>query len=118
MTNDSGTLGSHSRTADTAASNRPQRSGRSTEALGRQSRRTLKEAEVAVIAAWRSWSAANLVHDKIGDEHVHAFLRHAKAETPDLLVFSSRTTPYETAFGWIVSDHAGLEPIQSRSRPR
>ena len=118
MTNDSGTLGSHPRAADAAASNRPHRSGRSAKALGRQSRRTLKEAEVAVIAAWRSWSTANLVNNKIGDEHVHAFLRHAKAETPDLLLFSSRTTPYETAFGWIVSDHAGLEPMQSRSRPR
>ncbi len=75
-------------------------------------RRTRAEAEAALLAAWRKWSAANVAADKVSDTDVHAFLRHVKAEEPDLLAFSSKITPYETAFRWIVGDQAGLAPLR------
>lgn len=77
-------------------------------------RRTLQEAETAVLSAWREWAKTNLPPDKVGDGDVHSFLRYVKAENPDLLLFSSRVAPYEAAFRWIVGNYAGLQPLRHR----
>lgn len=80
---------------------------------GPSNRQTPKEAEVAVLIAWRAW-LENTLPKKVGDGEVHAFLRLIKTERPELLVFPSKITPYETAFRWIVSAHSDLEPMRSR----
>jgi hypothetical protein len=102
------------RTNRTASS--PPRPGRS-DARGRigvpPNRQTQKEAEAALLIAWREW-LENTLPKKIGDGEVHAFLRLVKTERPELLVFPSKITPYETAFRWIVGAHADLEPMRSR----
>jgi hypothetical protein len=76
-------------------------------------RHTQKEAEAAVLIAWREW-LKDILPKKVGDGEVHAFLRFIKTERPDLLHFPSKITPYETAFRWIVGAHADLEPMRSR----
>lgn len=80
----------------------------------RNTQRNREQAETAVVSAWRQWLKQNVARQRINDGTVHSFLRHVKAENPELLRFSSRFTPYEAAFRWIVSSHSELEPLQRR----
>jgi hypothetical protein len=84
--------------AEPTAPARKRRRGRS-ETRGRiaPNRHNQKEAEAAMLIAWREW-LENILPKKVGDGEVHEFLRFIKTERPDLLHFPSKITPMKRRF--------------------
>ena len=65
------------------------------------------EARQAILTEWKTWVTEHHV-EGASDAEAHAFLRLVRTNRPELLKFRCKTSPYETAFGWLVE--AGFIP--------
>ncbi len=59
-------------------------------------------AQLAILAAWPSWTAQNLNGRTAKDNDAHAFLRSLRGEHPEFFTFRCSLSPHEIAFSWLL----------------